>query len=367
MKIVEFTNPSGKVAWRVSGRTTRGGGRVRKNFPSRAEAEAYLEDMLGDRRDGDYRHRMQRLTWLSPDQVRDAELAAELAPDVSFVEMAREYVARHETIRGVELGTALSEYKKDRLAAGVRQVTVDTTGYILGDWISKCRASLTSDVSARDVRSYVLDQSRSVRTRKDRRQVLGQFCRWCVGRGYMATVWTDRIPAVRMEYDLPRVLTVDECQSLLDAARDYNDLIYGYTLVCLFSGVRPTEARRLAESDLHLDPELSCIEISPRIAKVRQARSIDLAPGLRKRLSALPKPRIGYQRRWFEAIRKRAGLLNGWAKDVMRHTFATYHYAKIRDIGTLTYAMGNSEQVLFRNYIRPVPKAQAEAFWKLLG
>ena len=57
----------------------------------------------------------------------------------------------------------------------------------------------------------------------------------------------------------------------------------------------------------------------------------------------------------------------GTVTDILRHTYASHHYALHRDVRRLVYAMGNSEGILFRHYIRPVSREAAEAYFRLPG
>jgi integrase len=366
IQIKPYRNRGGSTSWRLSG-TLPGGRRIRRNYPSRPEAEAALEDILRTLRGHDGRARHPRLTWLTADHLRDAELAAELlGPGVSVLEAARDYAARNQAIAPLPLLAAAREYTAERRAAGVRPRTLDNVEGTLRHWFAGIHARTTTEVTPRDVAAYVLSPTVAPRSRSDRRQILGQFCRWCVRRGAMASDWTERLPPIIVTKDLPRILNVPQAEALIAAARAAGPGLYAYALLGLYTGIRPTEARRIAPEDIHLDPDLSCITISPRAAKVRQARTIDLPPPLRAALAELPAPLVRYQRKPWEAVRRAAGLHGQWQLDIMRHTYASHHYALHRDAKALVYQMGNSEQVLFRSYIRPVPRAQADAYWRLL-
>ena len=49
---------------------------------------------------------------------------------------------------------------------------------------------------------------------------------------------------------------------------------------------------------------------------------------------------------------------------MLRHTFASHHFVVHKDTKQLERDMGNSERVLFQNYIRPVPLADGR---RMLG
>ena len=54
-----------------------------------------------------------------------------------------------------------------------------------------------------------------------------------------------------------------------------------------------------------------------------------------------------------------------WVPDVCRHTFATYHAAKFRNLPELQLEMGHRDTALLRSrYMMPASRRSAELFWK---
>jgi integrase len=73
---------------------------------------------------------------------------------------------------------------------------------------------------------------------------------------------------------------------------------------------------------------------------------------------------VNFRKRW-EALRD--GVFPEWPKNVLRHTYASYHYALHRDEGKLQAMMGHdSKDVLHQHYRAVVRRADAEAFWGIL-
>jgi len=189
------------------------------------------------------------------------------------------------------------------------------------------------------------------------------------------------------------VLDLEQCHKLLHAAlfstyrlfdrktkawrnANFHELI-GYLAVALFAGVRPEEIKRTESGrvDLH---ERTLVVIA-RSSKTRQRRVIELervavvwlrlwrwlCPGC----ELVPR---NFVRRW-RALRKAAGITK-WPHDVLRHSFASYHFAAQQNTARLQAQMGHSEgeDTLFRHYRatftlsgKTVSKRMAEEFWKL--
>jgi integrase len=81
----------------------------------------------------------------------------------------------------------------------------------------------------------------------------------------------------------------------------------------------------------------------------------------------------GHRKR-LERLRDSAGLRKNWPHDVLRHTFATMHYAMFQNRAQLQALMGHSgsENTLFQHYRavltvsgETVTARMAEEFWGL--
>ena len=58
--------------------------------------------------------------------------------------------------------------------------------------------------------------------------------------------------------------------------------------------------------------------------------------------------------------------LNLWPADVLRHSYGSYHIKIIRNRQELAEEMGNSPEVIAKNYRRPVSDAQAKKWFDIL-
>ncbi len=67
-----------------------------------------------------------------------------------------------------------------------------------------------------------------------------------------------------------------------------------------------------------------------------------------------------------EEARRLAGLFKDWLHDAMRHSFASYHLVKHRNENHTAHEMGNSPQMIFAHYRELVRPADAEAFFGIV-
>jgi integrase len=128
--------------------------------------------------------------------------------------------------------------------------------------------------------------------------------------------------------------------------------------------LRPSEAANLDWSDIHLDTLE--IEVKARHSKTRRYRLVPIQPNLKAWLTKFPgnSSAIGYSRRKFRDAYKSAGI-DEWQLDILRHSYGTYRLPILKSADALALEMGNSSQVIFRHYRRPMTEKDARAYFAL--
>ena len=132
----------------------------------------------------------------------------------------------------------------------------------------------------------------------------------------------------RLEEAPPGILTPAQSAALMLRCQEAEPGLLATLALCLFAGVRPQEACRLAWEDI--GPEF--VNVQGHKAKTRRRRLVTITPQLRAWLdtaraadSELPVANFPNK---FNHVRRLAGLFKGWPHDAMRHSFASYHMAK---------------------------------------
>lgn len=170
--------------------------------------------------------------------------------------------------------------------------------------------------------------------------------------------WCDRNPVDAIE--APRVretpieaLTMEEVKRLEQAAErpEHRDMALSLRLM-LYCGVRPAEVTRI-------DPQRDIVGneliIRPQTSKTGGGRVIPLRK-VKTFLRTHPQQKTiprNWQNRW-HALR-RAARFTTWRADSCRHTFATYHVRRFRNLPALQAEMGHRDLSLLRSrYITAV-------------
>lgn len=181
--------------------------------------------------------------------------------------------------------------------------------------------------------------------------------------------WADCNPVSRIE--VPTIeektitpLTPEEVERLkMTASRpEFRDMRFSLSLL-LYGGIRPTEVTRLQDEDINWEERQ--VIIRPRASKTGGGRAVPLRAvrGMSKCDLCIPR---NWKRKW-QALRRAAGFRD-WVPDVCRHTFASYHAAKFRNLPELQLEMGHRDTYLLRSrYMVPAKRKDAEAFWRSVG
>jgi integrase len=164
----------------------------------------------------------------------------------------------------------------------------------------------------------------------------------------------------------PGILTPAQSAALMLRCQESEPTLLATLTLCLFAGVRPEEACRLAWENIGPD----YVNVQGHKAKTRKRRLVTITPQLRAWLDTARAveselPVANYPNK-FNHVRRLAGLFKNWPHDAMRHSFASYHLAKHRNENHTAQEMGNSPQMIYGHYRELVRPADADAFFAIL-
>ena len=219
-----------------------------------------------------------------------------------------------------------------------------------------------AEVQTSAIEEWLEDLEVSARTRLNFRTLLITFFKFARRKKYLAK---DQLTAAD---DLETPTTEDkdieiyrhaELQGLISKSDEHT-----LPVLCFgaFAGLRTAEIERLTWNCV-LDDE---IEIRAKTAKNRSRRLIPILPPLAKALETIRKPsglvvdhvNLQYRMRELadeaEVPRKANGL---------RHSFASYRMAAVKNADQVAVEMGNSPAMIFEHYRELVRKAEAERWW----
>jgi integrase len=390
-RIVEFTNPSGEVVYRVAG-TKPDGGRVRENWRTYAEAVGRKGEL--DIEAANIKSTITtrlKPTRLFDSQIKEAEQAFDRLKGQSLLS-AVDYFLRNyrEPVRRKLMADALAEFLAAKERENVRPRTLDNLRVRVSGFATEHADKLVSDILADYVRDFVFRGGRNPVSANNDRRALSSFFSWCQDRDYCGVNPCAKVRPAKADQGEPEVLTPDEASRVLHVTQHFKEgRLLPYITLALFAGVRPTELARLTWNDV--DTSERTITITGKAAKLRQRRVVELpenAVEWLRPLAAVHAPICPANfRRDFDAVKVLSGFGNGttlarlrrgeregvntskplreWTPDVLRHTAISYHLAKYQHEGKTATWAGNSPTIVQRHYKGVVTPKDAEAFWNL--
>lgn len=388
--VIPFENAGGTASWRVSG--MHEGKQVRKNFPTEAQAMAYKDTLLIAQSNIESAL-VRRPTWLSEEQLREAEVATK-ALGGRPLSMAVDYFNQHytEPVVKITVREALEKFLAQKRLDNLREDSLTNLRTRIGFLVKDHGDFLVSNVSHEHLRRIIFTDGRSAVTADNVRRALSSFFNWAMDHRYCQLNPMLAIKRIKLERDEPEVLTVAQARQLVETAAAYkNGVILPYIALALFAGIRPTELSRLTWDAIDL--EAGTVTINAKLAKMRQRRIVEMVKLTQKNPDGtevtLPANLVGWLlphaarktplsgvnwRRDFDKVKRLAGWgtkskkhpdLKPWTQDIMRHTAITHHLAHFQHEGKTATWAGNSPDIVQRHYKGLVKPAESAEFWAI--
>lgn len=376
IKVIPFKNRGGSISYRVSGSVL--GMRVQKNYSNLEEAKKFEVQVLQAANQGESK-RQAITSFGSDDELHVAEFAHKrlkgFSESADLLQAVEYFIKHHRKTTAITPLDAVLAFSEARRRRGNREKSIEVTQSVLHAFAVGCGVRSVSELAKDHLEQWALSPTVSLRTRRDRRDALYNWMEFLVKGGYAVSNLAALIDRPKVTHGTPGILSVAQSQALLDAAiedvggyRQGRGSMLPYFAICLLSGIRPDEVKRLRENweNVIFGNNL----IWGFMAKTNRQRSVAMPLNLRVILewSQEQGHEPGFfSTRVFKRVRRAAGVEKIWCNDVMRHTYASHHYAVHHDLGYLTKNMGNSEAVLLQSYVnQTVLREQGEAFERLV-
>jgi integrase len=266
----------------------------------------------------------------------------------------------------ISLRAVADEFLASRRAAAcrpryLRKLRASIERFILGR-----EAVPIAEITAAHVTDYVTANGWKPTTMRSYLVDVRSLFSFAVEREYLRKSPAAAVPLPKLDEAAPGILTPEQVRAFLDACLTVAPDALAVAALCLFGGLRREEAEQFEWADI-LD---EFVEVKAHKAKTRRRRLIPISAQLRAwlevaRASACPMPAFNFRAK-LPLAAERAGLQGDWPQNALRHSFASYHYAKHRSATETAFIMGNSPQMLFQHYRELVRPAAAEVFFGLL-
>jgi integrase len=290
-----------------------------------------------------------------------ADVIAILKGKGSPVEAARFFMKSHNvTLPKISVSQAVDEMIEQSKKDGKSQERLHQLSSYLNRLKTSFNSSNVADLTPKLLGDFIIALNVSERTKKNCRDVLDAFCRWCIGRGYLSKD-SDLMEHVQKYKNKKigkiEIFAPEELRNLLTAA---DVRFIPYLAIRAFAGVRGKEVQRLDWKDIDLADGF--ITIHADVAKTDERRLIPIKDNLKAWLAPLAKTSGPVCP--FANAHKQLGIVSKaasvpWRKNALRHSYVSYRVAECADVPRVADESGNSPAVIRTNYLKRVKPAQA--------
>jgi len=336
------------------------GKRVRRFFPSREEA-----DRFANRLRMQFVHRStgtEILPLMKSDIASRAfAMLGEAAPE-TLLDAVSEYIERHNVrLASLPFEDAFKQFAdaQPRSASYAQSLRQFRTR------LDALHGRMLCDITAKDIEDAMTDFPPTVFNYGLR--ILGGLFNYGRKRDLCANNPIAKLDRRKLPPREVEIYSPKEAAALLRAA---DPALLPWLCVCMFAGLRASEARKLTWGDFDFVEKF--VHVRAAVSKTHRPRAIRMEKNLREWLlrfrkgdSELIAPQgANVLRKQLRAAHLTAGVRQ--IKHGPRHCYASYLLARDGGVDALLLNMGHEDgATLFRHYHRAAKKRDAKTFWNL--
>lgn len=294
------------------------------------------------------------------------EARALLPEGVSLVEAAR-FFARHgaSTVEKRDLSDLVEAYIGQLRADKKSKRHIEDARARLHK-LSESFQGPIDEIHLRDLQGWLNNLKVSGRTKNNFRGLVISLFKHARVHGYLPAglpTAAEELSKAREESGEIGILTPEEMLKFLTKA---SERLVPLLAIGGFAGLRTSEIVRLHWEEIDFDQ--NHIEVKAGKTKTAQRRHAPLLPNLKSWL----KPYQDYtgpvcSTREVETERRKLAeaLKFEWPNNALRHSYASYRMASTDNAQKVSSEMGNSPQMIYRNYRRVVTKSEAKKWFSI--
>ncbi len=360
---IKKTVHHGKIRWRVNDPRGTNGKRQRKFFETKEAAERFTRQQEADRRAYGI-----HFTSIPPNERAALMYQVERLRKLGWnLPAAVDFIERHGKIPpSIPLSTVVTEFLSAKKNAGLRPRYLGTLCASINRFLVNRREKIMSEISAAEIEDYISHNGWAPATKRSYLIDVRTLFSFAVKRKYIRENPALAVDLPRTNEKPPGILTVTQAEKLLSACLDNEPDNLPVIVLSLFGGIRRAEAEKIKWAEIGAE----FIEIKAENAKTRRRRLVPISAQLRGWLDCAREiggklPAVNYAEK-LKRILNKSKLRAEWAQNALRHSFASYHYAKYRNENETASLMGNSPQMVFAHYRELVRPADAEAYFRIM-
>jgi len=298
--------------------------------------------------------------------ARYAEVVEVLGDSQLLLQAAREFARRHKVaVAPLKTSEAVSEFLKAKESKGASKRYLGDLRARLGRFAEAFQCNVGA-IDKAMIQEWLDSLKVSARTYGHFRTVLNTFFEFTLSRNWSQENPVAGVGRVKVKESDKQVFTPSELRGILHHS-DSNFI----PVVCLgaFAGLRSAEIGRLQWEDFNW--QAGCITIGAKTAKTGSRRLVPITDALSNWLAgyaAKTGPVWAYGQDHLHKVQNRTVTAVGipWKHNALRHSFASYRLANIKDAAQVAHEMGNSASMVHRHYKELVTEETAREWFNIM-
>lgn len=356
------TRVNGVLFWQVTV-PKLGGGRERKTFRERADAQTFFDTAKIQQQN----YGTAALSISDALRVEATECSRKLALHGKSLRDATEFYLAHlsAVTNSKKVKDVVAEFRASKAADGASTRYLGDLRDRLARFAKTFGETTIAEISAKQISDWLRGLGVAALTRNTFRLRLAALFSYALRSGYVAENPVENVEKAKGHSAEIQILTVAQTAKLMEQASEET---LPYWAIGAFAGLRSAEIERLEWSDVDFDGAF--IQVRARHAKTASRRLVPMQENLRAWLAnyrdakgkVCPSSAL---RKKLDADRDRAGLLENWPNNALRHSFGSYRLPVLGDANRLALEMGNSPDMVFQHYRELVKPRESEAYWRV--
>ena len=363
--IKERVYTSGKRSWGVDAGKINGK-RHRRFFSSKGEAKTYADQILTARRN----HGAQAFALTEVQRLEAVEAFSKLKDfGVSLAEVVDSYLKRVDPKADpVPVGQVIDELLKKKIQNNNKPRYIETLKYILGIFSRSFGDKPICELESDEIDNWLNNLDIALVTRNNYLRILSVLFQFAVNRGYCGENIVSKIDRAIIDTPPPGILTVEQASRILaEASADPEQGLLPGITIGLFAGLRSCELKQIKWEEINLIT--GNIEVTAEKSKSRRRRLVTVSPNLLAWLKPFAHEHgLLLPPNWYGRLKrlKKLADIQDWPDNAMRHSFASYHYARHQSADKTAFQLGHQDtKILFEHYRELVTREEAKRYWSL--
>jgi integrase len=283
----------------------------------------------------------------------------------SLLVAAKAYAKRRGSHHDKPIGEIVPELLQDKKQNGASARHIKSLRCDLNRFAAAFHCNIGS-VTAKLIEQWLARLKVGPRTRNNNRASLVTLFRYARKHGYLPREEQTEADLVDKAKDTGKkieTLSPAQMAKLMAGAKGEIAL---YLALAGFAGIRAAEIMRLEWQDFNF--RRGHITVAAHKSKTAQRRLVPILPNLSEYLRSYHRATGALFKGRAEeraiAFAKKSGI-NPWPVNCLRHSYASYRLAEIKDAARLALEMGNSPSMLFNNYRELADEHDAKAWFSI--